>query len=472
MHVIHVSAECYPVAKTGGLGDVVGALPKFQTHSGLRASVVMPYYDRKFVRENNFDEIHSGSFQFGSELLSYQILKESGNKLGFELFLVHIPGLLDREEIYQYPDETEQFFAFQIAFLEWITEAGIKPDIVHCHDHHAGLIPFLMNYSADYSSLSNVPTVVTVHNAEYQGWCSWDKFRYLKNVDPSKTGLLDWNGAINPLAAAIKCCWRFTAVSPTYLSNLSYYSNGLEFLFAHEKAKGVGIINGIDTHIWDPETDPMIVNHYSVATAKKGKSENKKWLTKEYGLTSTKPLVSFIGRLVGEKGADLLPEILERSLTEMKGQVNFFVLGSGEPEVERRLTELSLRFKKSYNVFIGYNEELSHRIYAASDFLLMPSRVEPCGLNQLYSLRYGTLPIVRATGGLKDTVIDFEAAEGYGICFDNLDVESAVTAVKRAVELYENSARLQLLRNRMMNLDFSWESSANQYINLYNSIIS
>ena len=472
MKIIHLSAECYPVAKTGGLGDVVGALPKYQNQSGVNASVVMPYYERKFVQENQFDTVYRGSFLFDNRPVTFHILKESDDKLGFPLFLVKIPGLLDREEIYQYPDETEQFTAYQIAFLEWILQEDSKPDIVHCHDHHAGLVPFLMTCSTRYASLARIPTVVTVHNAEYQGWRSWDHLRFLPEVDPSKLGLLDWGGAINPLASAIKCCWRFTTVSPSYLRDLSLYSNGLEYLFAHEKSKGLGIINGIDTQIWNPETDPMIAANYNRDSVKAGKQENKRWIAKEFNLTLSKPLVVFIGRLVGEKGADLLPDIIEKSLTELSGQVNLLILGSGEKRIENRLVELSARFRKSYNTFIGYNEQLSHKIYAAGDFLLMPSRVEPCGLNQLYSLRYGTIPIVRSTGGLKDTVIDFNADEGYGICFEELNAEIVVESIKRAVDLFKNSSQVHLLRKRMMSLDFSWEKSSEQYISLYNSIIS
>lgn len=277
-------------------------------------------------------------------------------------------------------------------------------------------------------------------------------------------------GTINPLAAGIKCCWKFTTVSPSYLDELSRYSNGLEYLFAGEKAKGVGILNGIDTSVWNPETDSMIGTNYSASVIKKGKAENKKWICKEFGLPVSKPLVAFIGRLAGEKGADLLPGIINRAMQNLDGQFSFLILGSGDQQLEQKLSEMKDVFK-NYNVFIGYNEGLSHRIYAGADFLLMPSRVEPCGLNQLYAMRYGTVPVVRSTGGLKDTVIDIQSAEnGYGICFNNLTEEDAAQAIARAVELYANTSQLQLLRKRMMSLDFSWDKSAQQYIKLYNSL--
>jgi len=471
MIVVHLSAECYPIAKAGGLGDVVGALPKYQCKAGINAQVVMPWYNTKAVDEHTFKVVYEGAAYLGSRPFQFQILKESKNSFGFQLYLVHIPGLLDRDAVYGYEDETEQFTAFQLAFLQWADQLDEKPDIIHCHDHHTGLIPFLMYHSKRYSSLSQVPTVLTVHNAQYQGWFSWDKADYLPEIDPSENGLLDWNGVINPLAAGIKCCWRFTAVSQSYLDELSFYSNGLEYLFAGERQKGIGIINGIDTEVWNPETDSMITANYAALSAKKGKQENKKAICKEFGLAQSRPLIAFIGRLVGEKGAELLPQIIEQSLIKHNSKVNFLILGSGEPDIEEALKALLQKFKKNVNVFIGYNEALSHRIYAAADFLLMPSRVEPCGLNQLYSFRYGTIPIVRRTGGLKDTVVDIDEENGYGLCFQNLTAEEASEAVARAEVLYTNSRRLQLLRKQVMGFDFSWDRSANQYIELYKTLI-
>ncbi|WP_207429245.1 glycogen synthase [Pedobacter sp. SYSU D00535] len=472
MNVIHLSAECYPVAKVGGLGDVVSALPKYQQSAGVNAIVVLPYYDRKFVQENEFEVIFRSEVSMGDWSSRFEVLKEKTDKLGFPLHLIRIPGLLDRPEIYSYPDETEQFVAFQLAFLEWLTKFEVRPDIIHCHDHHTGLVPFLLNYSYRYNHLSDIPTVLTIHNAQYQGWISWDKFNYLPDVDPSKTGLLEWNNCINPLATAVKCCWRYTTVSPSYLKELSYNSNGLEALFEMEKAKGVGIINGIDTDVWNPATDAMIPATYDTDSAGKGKTANKKAICKEFGLTATKPLIAFIGRLVGEKGADLLPQALTTALSalKLKGKANILILGSGEPAIEDALSGLRTSFPKSYNVFIGYNEALSHQIYAGADFLLMPSRVEPCGLNQLYSLRYGTIPIVRSTGGLIDTVIDISEPDGYGICFQEATADEISHAILRAVELYQNSEQVSLLRSRMMSLNYSWHQSANQYIELYNSL--
>lgn len=470
MRIFHLSAECYPVAKVGGLADVVGALPKYQNRAGLQAAVVMPYYDRKFTRENEFETVFRGSTLLGIRRLYFEILKEQTDKLGFELFLVKIPGLLDREEVYSYPDEKEQFIAFQLAFLDWISYSQQLPDLIHCHDHHSGLVPFLLYHSRLYTRLAETPTVFTIHNGQYHGAFGWDKLSYLPEIDLTKTGLLDWAGGINPLASAVKCCWRYTTVSPTYLEELTINSNGLEFLFYMERTKGLGIINGIDTEIWNPATDPMLPAKYSPAQRKKGKQANKTALCERFGFSAGLPLISFIGRLVVEKGADLLAAAMEESFNEHPGKFNFFVLGTGDKETEKELLELKAFYPEWCNVFIGYDESLAHLVYAGSDFLLMPSRVEPCGLNQLYALRYGTMPMVRATGGLKDSVIDFGDEGGYGIRFNNASVEDICHATTRAIELYNNATHLQALSKIMMALDFSWDRSAAEYIKLYESL--
>lgn len=470
MDVIHLSAECYPVAKVGGLGDVVGALPKYLNQAGINASVVLPYYDRKFVQENKFDEVFKSSATAAGKTFNYSVLKEKTRKLGFDLYLIYINGLLDRKEIYCYPDEIKQFISYQVSVVDWISKSKKKPDIIHCHDHHSGLVPFLISHSTLYKDLAMIPTVCTIHNGQYQGWLGWDKVAYLPSIDLDKAGLLDWNNCINSLAASVKCCWKFTTVSPNYLKELSINSNGLEKLFQSEENKGIGIINGIDTQIWDPESDPMIFQNYTIETADKGKEDNKKDLCKEFGLSNTKPLVVFIGRLVGEKGAEMLPLAIDYCLKKYKGKVNFIVLGSGEPEIEKELEALKIKYKKQCGVYIGYDEELSHRIYAGADFLMMPSRVEPCGLNQLYAVRYGTMPVVHNTGGLSDTVVDVDDIAGYGITFDTLEVQELVNAVGRALDIYQKKSRMSDLRKKMMSLDFSWDRSAKEYIDLYKSL--
>ncbi len=468
MKVFHLSAECYPVAKVGGLGDVVGALPKYLVQKGIDAKVILPFYDKKFTQTHTFETIYNGQSNLGNRDFNFEVLKEASNVLGFELYLIKIPGLIDRPDVYSYPDEIEQFIAYQISVLEWVIAQQIKVDVFHCHDHHSGLVPFLINFSSRFDSLRNTPTVLTIHNAQYQGWFGWDKFYYLPQVDVSKTGLLDWAGCINSLATAVKCCTIYTTVSPGYLEELKINSNNLEHLFEMEDYKGLGIINGIDTDVWDPKTDMMIPHKYNLTSLKKGKAANKVDLCAQFGLDGSKPLITFIGRLVIEKGADILPYVLASCLETFKGQVSFLVLGSGEKYIEEALAAIPK--SENYNVFIGYDEQLSHRIYAAADFILMPSRVEPCGLNQLYALKYGTIPIVRSTGGLKDTVIDFEDENGYGIRFNNTTANDVTEAIERAITIYKDTKKITALRKIAMGLNFSWAQSASQYIQLYNRL--
>ncbi len=471
MEIIHVSAECYPVAKAGGLGDVVGALPKYQTDLGHIGKVVMPMYRTKFLYENEWELVHEGNQRLGQHNFNYAVIKEKTNKLGFDLYLVDINGLLDREKIYGYDDDTERFLGFQIAVCDWMSKWHHKPDIIHCHDHHTGLIPFFIQHCYDFKKLGDIPTVFTIHNAQYQGQFSWDKWYLLPSYDQWRWGLLDWNNMINPLASGIKCAWKVTTVSPSYLDELKFSANGIENLIQYEQGKSVGIINGIDADVWDPTKDQLIIKNYDDHLVKEGKRKNKKELAQMFGLDPDKPLIAFIGRLVGEKAADVLPDAIRSSIYHHHGNANFLVLGSGDAAVENKLDEVKHQLNGYVNTYIGYNESLSHLMYAGADFLLMPSRVEPCGLNQLYALRYGTVPMVRNTGGLKDTVKDFGDWQGYGIRFNNATVGDITHSVGRAIDLYWNKPHLyNWMRSYMMHIDNSWDQSASEYINLYKSL--
>lgn len=471
MEIIHVSAECFPMAKAGGLGDVVGALPKYQNELGHVAKVVMPMYRTKFLFQNEWELVHEGSQHSGAHHFNYAVIKEKTNKLGFELYLVDINGLLDREKIYGYDDDTQRFIAFQIAVCDWISKWAYQPDIIHCHDHHTGLIPFMIRYSFEFEKLANVPTVFTIHNAQYQGQFGWDRWYLLPSYDSFRWGMLDWDNSINPLASAIKCSWKVTTVSPSYLEELRYQANGVENLMQYEQGKSLGILNGIDADVWDPMKDNMIVKNYDDHMVKEGKRKNKKELCDMFGLDPDKPLITFIGRLVGEKAADVLPDAIRSSIYHHHGNANFLVLGSGESEVENKLEEVKQQLSGYVSTYIGYNESLSHLMYAGADFLLMPSRVEPCGLNQMYALRYGTVPMVRSTGGLKDTVKDFGDWQGYGIRFNHATVGDITHSVGRAIDLYYNKRDLYTwMRSYMMHIDHSWDASAGDYIKVYEGL--
>ena len=471
MEILHVSAECYPVAKAGGLGDVVGALPKYQCLSGHIAKVIMPMYRTKFLMDNEWEVVHKGYTNLGSWWFIYTVIKEKTNKLGFDLYLLDIHSLLDREKIYGYSDDSERFTAFQISVVDWLSAWKHRPDVVHVHDYHAGLIPFMLKHCYRYQHLKDIPTILTIHNAEYQGWMGWDKSYLIPAWDNWKSGMLDWKDAINPLASGIKCAWKVTTVSHSYLEELRHSANGLEALFEYEKGKCVGILNGIDNKVWDPEKDKYIENHFTVGKRTEGKQKNKKILCDRFDLDMKKPLIGFVGRLVGEKGADLLPQAIGDSFYYIGRKMNFLILGSGLHSIESQLNGMMSLSRGDYGVYIGYNESLSHVMYAGADFILMPSRVEPCGLNQMYAMRYGTVPIVRNTGGLRDTVIDYGDTGGYGIRFNNAVVGDITQAIWRSVELYSEKQKIDEIRGQIMQLDFSWEKSVQQYLDLYESLV-
>ncbi len=470
MEIFHISAECYPIAKVGGLADVVGALPKYQSNAGHRVRVVVPCYDTKFRKENEFECVHWGHVKLGNFNFPFNVLKETIDRLGFELYQIEIPELFDRKDVYGHQDDIERFLSFQIATLDWIIGRNEMPDVINCHDHHTGLIPFMMLYCHKYNRLQNTPSMITIHNGLYQGQFSFDKLYYVPEFDLSHVNVLEWGNCINSLAVAIKCAWAVTTVSPNYLNEINFSANGLEALFNMVRYKSKGILNGIDIEVWDPATDTALEKNYSIKNYEVGKQENKEKLCKLFNLDPTKPLFSFIGRLLEEKGGDLLPHASAVALSENYQKLNILILGSGNSMIESQLSSLLQDYEGNYNAFIGYNEELAHLIYAGADFLLMPSRVEPCGLNQMYSMRYGTIPIVRRTGGLKDTVIDFGDG-GNGICHDQATVGDVCYSIQRAIKLYDDKKQLNKIRKMGMNTDHSWERVCQEYIEMYKQII-
>ena len=467
MKLFHISAECYPIAKVGGLADVVGALPKYQNNLGHSAAVIMPYYDNAFTQAHVFSSVYEASLALGDSEVNFKVLKTKASILDFEVFFIDIPELLFKTYVYSNND-TDRFLAFQIAALDWILTLTEQPEIIHCHDHHTGLVPFMLQECYKYKTLNTIPVITTIHNAQYQGWFGYDKLQLIPEFDSSRTGLLDWDNNINPLASAIKCAWRVTTVSPSYMEELKMEANGLQHLLSAESDKCIGILNGIDSDVWNPETDGYITSNYNLKTVHKGKLKNKLALCKTFDLDETKPLIVFIGRLVYEKGADVFPSALEKALEDKNCSV--LVLGSGNYESEQALLHLKEKYIGHYNTFIGYDEKLSHNMYAGADFLLMPSRVEPCGLNQLYALRYGTIPVVRSIGGLKDTVIDINEKDGFGINHEQVTVEEIYNAINRSIDLYNKTSIFKSLTKHIMTIDHSWDVSAKAYINLYQSL--
>jgi starch synthase len=481
IQVLHISAECYPAAKTGGLADVVGSLPKYLSQAGVLTAAVIPKYALRWIHQREWVTVFGGSVRLDWQQVGFTVQQERGNSLGFPFFVVDIPGFYDRPGIYSdphtgtpYADETERYLLFQQAVLKWLLAfpPAERPRVLHCHDHHTGLIPFLVKYAPEYRGLSALPTVFTIHNGQYQGWISWSRLHLLPFFDSWAGGMLDWKNLINPMASAIKCAWAVTTVSETYLYELHQNSLGLEQLFRDEWAKEHGIVNGIDADVWDPVTDPMIQHRLGPDGIGAFKWKNKQALCEWFGLPPDRPLISFIGRMVAEKGVDLLPDTYKRFLHD-GGQASFLVLGTGEAWTQEQFRAMARDYPGRFNAVIDYNEALSHQIYAGSDFLIMPSRVEPCGLNQMYSMRYGTIPIVRTIGGLKDTVSDIgePGGGGRGFRFDHFSVDDCYHAIYRAVAMWHNDqGTTAQLRERIMSIDFSWEKTIERYLDIYRRI--
>jgi starch synthase len=288
--------------------------------------------------------------------------------------------------------------------------------------------------------------------------------------------LLEWAEKLNPLACGLKCAWKISTVSPSYMEELRTDSNGLEFLFELEAGKSVGLLNGIDPEVWNPATDTYLDQHYTLTGSteehpncldvKEGKSYHKHALCQEYQLSPDRPLFAFIGRLVDQKGADLLASVI-RGLRENGKELNFILLGTGDAQLEAEFRQLDQDYVGYFNAKLSYNEGLARQMYAGADFMVMPSRVEPCGLNQLYAMRYGTIPIVRSVGGLKDSVPDISSSNGLGIQFEAFSYEALEEAILRASDLFTNKGDMHSLRERIMVQDHSWEKVAKEYDELY-----
>lgn len=441
------------------------------------AAAIIPKYALKWIHSRNWEEVYSGEVRVDWRHVHFSIQKEQGDSLGFPLFVADVPGLFDRPGIYNdpsgapYSDEAERYLVFQQAVLHWLRSfpREHRPKVLHCHDHHTGLIPFMVKHTPDFRSLHDLPTVFSIHNGQYQGWMSWSNMPLLPYFDAAAKGLLEWNGYINPMASALRCAWAVGTVSRSYLFELHENSLGLEPLFREEWAKQFGIVNGIDAAVWNPASDPMIVERLHFGDIDAFKSANKRALCEWFGFSPELPLISFIGRLVYEKGADILPDAIRRFI-HAGGRANFLVLGTGEAWTQNEFRRMAHQYMGRFNAVIDYNEALSHQIYAGSDFMVMPSRVEPCGLNQMYAMRYGTLPIVRSVGGLKDTVPDIgEPGDvGRGIRFDQFSLDDVTHAFYRAASMWHNEPGIvRLLRGRVMSVDFSWENTIDQYLYIY-----
>lgn len=479
LKILFVSAEAAPFAKVGGLGDVAYALPLALRRIGIDARVALPYY--RTIALNHCRETTPGPACEDVKLLNstfkFSLRQITSNGLPF--ILHDLPALFNRDGVYGYYDDPQRFTAFCKAVIAGLKDLDWRPDVIHCNDWQTALIPALLNnvHSGD-PFFGKTATVFSIHNLAYQGVVPADfigstglpreEFDYRK---------VEFFGKFNFMKAGIFYSDRVATVSKKYAEEIltPEYGYGLDTMLAAHKHKLTGIVNGIDTDIFNPETDPNIPARFSAADFA-AKKTNKAALLRELGFSAEEkdlaaPVIGMVTRIVEQKGFDLIGEILAPLL---KHNIRLAILGDGDEKYTSALTAAAAKHPAKMTVRGGFNEPLARRIYAGSDIFLMPSKYEPCGLGQMIAMRYGTVPLVRATGGLADTVANFNPAtgQGDGFVFEPYTGAALMAAMKTALASYKRKKAWNALIANIMSKDFSWESSAGKYSQLYQDAIS
>jgi starch synthase len=478
MKIAMIASEASPFAKTGGLADVLGTLCPALERLGHQVTLIIPAYRSLLGRELALQETGMALSVPVSDREEQGSVLQTALGKSVAVYLVRADKYFDREFLYgtpteDYADNAERFVFFCRAALEILRAQPV--DIIHAHDWQAALtIVFLKTQASRYRATAGAKTVFTIHNLAFQGIFAQSHW-HLLNLEGAffTPQFLEYYGNINFLKGALVFADKLTTVSPTYAQEIMTPEQGcgLQGVLRQRAGDLVGILNGIDANLWNPWTDPLIAHHYgknSLTTKRRCKTA----LRQRVGLPDkpNTPIVAMISRLTDQKGIDLVekifPELIERDL-------QFMLLGNGEPRYEQFFRDAALRDPERVAVRIGFDERLAHEIEAGADLFLMPSHFEPCGLNQMYSLKYGTIPIVRAVGGLKDSVQDYdpENNSGTGLVFIDYDAAAMLAAIDRGLSAYRDQKNWTALRRRAMAMDFSWERSAQLYRDLYRTLL-
>ena len=472
MKVLYASSEAYPFAMSGGLADVAGALPKALRKRFVGCRVVMPLY-------SSISEEMRQKMTFVCSIT----VPVAWRRQYCGIFEAHVDGVIyylidnqyyfKREGLYGHFDDAERFAFFSRAVLEIIPYIGFTPDVIHCNDWQTALIPMYLNAFYKFNDLyKDIKTVFTIHNIQYQGKYGYELTEDVLGFPKEYESLLDYDNCLNFMKGAIQCSDKVTTVSPTYAKEIldPYYSHGLDSILKQFTYKLTGIVNGIDVDVYNPETDNLIYKNYSVEDIA-GKAYNKAQLQKELGLPekADTPVIGIVTRLVKHKGIDLVKCVFEDLL---KADLQFAILGSGEWEFEEFFTQMAAKYPDKVGLTLGFKPQLAHRIYAGADIFLMPSQSEPCGLAQMVALRYGTIPIVRQTGGLNDTITDSGDNQGNGFTFSSYNAHDMQESIWRSIAGYSDKEGWAVLRERAMKCDNSWGTSATAYIKLYKEIVN
>ncbi|HLQ75758.1 MAG TPA: glycogen synthase GlgA [Terriglobia bacterium] len=482
MRVVMIAAEAAPYAKVGGLADVLGALPPQLAKLGISVSIIIPRYRVIDLRRFDFEPYPV------PDNLNFDIHSATIPNSSVRVFLIGNDHYFDRDGIYldsttglDYSDQADRWIFFQRAALEFIRAELSPVDIVHCHDYQAGLIPgYLRRLDSSHKEFSQTKTVFTIHNMGYQGLFPREVMTRtgFDDTEFQPMSPFEFFGQINFLKIGVSFADLVTTVSPTYAREIQEddaMSFGLGGVLRSRPQPVLGILNGIDYEVWNPETDSLIPANFNRRWygGLVDKDSNKLALLQAFGLDESrmrKPLLSMLSRIDVQKGFDLVVPLLD----ELLGlDISFILLGMGNREVESRLTEIVGRHRDRAGIRLGYDDKLSHLIVAGSDIFLMPSRYEPCGLTQMYSMRYGTVPVVRATGGLADTVQEFDlrSGNGTGFRFANYDRSEFREAIDRALQVWSDKVVWKAIIKNGMSSDFSWTRSAQRYVAAYTKLL-